>query len=170
MPWSALQSISLRFKFQQPRLRQLDGHDQLLHLHENWTQRLQRLILDMCSARTCFLPCFPFGMSLKFDFVFSCRVLYLVVVFCFFVLPFCLGSAFCSSFSALFAASVCDFTPFFFPSFFCFCGFLGLVSLFCSLFSLGHLRTVDLFWPFLTASFRSLLVVWCLHGVKSLTW
>lgn len=95
MPWSALQSISLRFKFQQPRLRQLGGHDQLLHLHENWTQRLQRLILDMCSARTCFLPCFPFGMSLKFDFVFSCRVLYLVVVFRFFVLPFCLGP-FCS--------------------------------------------------------------------------
>lgn len=68
MAWLALQSISLRFKFQQPRLRQLDGHDQLLHLHENWTQRLQRLILDMCSARTCFLPCFPFGMSLKFWF------------------------------------------------------------------------------------------------------
>ena len=65
MAWLALQSISLRFKFQQPRLRQLDGHDQLLHLHENWTQRLQRLILDMCSAQTCFLPCFPLACLLN---------------------------------------------------------------------------------------------------------
>ena len=96
------------------------------------------------------------------------------LILSFLVASFILLSFFVSLFFpfvlVLFAASVCDFTPFFFPSFFCFCWFLGLVSLFCSLFSCGHVRTVDLFWPFLTASFRSLLVVWCLHGVKSLTW
>lgn len=62
----AMVSTSINFTaFQQPWLRRLGGHDQLLHLHENWTKRLQRLILDMCSARACFLPCFPLACLLN---------------------------------------------------------------------------------------------------------
>ncbi len=160
MPWSALQSISLRF----------NNHD-----FGSWVATTNCCISrstehSACSAwsLTCaelepaFYPLLPLACLLLL--ILSFLVTSFIFSRFFVLLPFCLSVL---RFLLYFVAIVCDCILF--PFFLCFSGFYGLVSLFSSLFSCGHVRTVDFLWQFLTASIRSLLVVWCLHGVKGLT-